>query len=226
MTISSDQYEILITSEYRGKPKFTATIDTTVQPYVDGQNQVNLLYLLFDLDLAVGAQLDAVGVRVGRNRFVSTPITGVYFAWDTVNLGWDQGYWQGQFDPSEGVVALDDDTYRLLLRSVIIANSWDGTVAGAAQSLLELFNGTTTPGTRVFIEDHFDMTMTIAIAGTIPPAIFLGILAQGDIRLKPVGVGSNYIMTSITDTPIFGFDIESDLVSGWDVGSWGIPVPV
>jgi hypothetical protein len=226
MTTSVTKYENLIIPEHLGQPNYVATIDLSTQPFVDEQNEYATFDALFDLDRAVGVQLDAVGVRVGRSRFVNVPLSGVYFSWDTVNLGWDQGYWRGEFDPSQGVVALDDPTYRLLLRAVIIANSWDGTVIGAAPALAEMFNDTTTPGTLLFIINGFNMTMTIAIAGQVPPAIFLAILVNNEIPLAPVGVGTNYIMISNPTGPIFGFDIENAYVSGWDVGSWGIPIPI
>lgn len=225
MTATVDQYTAFIVPEHQGQPNFEATVSLSVKPFVDEQNAETALPALFDLDVAVGDQLDAVGVRVGRTRFVDVPLTGVYFAWDTPTLGWDQGYWQGPLDPDDGVVALDDATYRLLLRAVIIANSWGGTVQEAAPALMELFNGTTTPGTLIFIEDHFDMTMTIGLAGQLPPAVFQALLAEGAINLKPVGVAVNYTETSVDGSPIFGWDVENSFVSGWDVGAWGVPVP-
>jgi hypothetical protein len=226
MTVTVTQYENLIVPEHQGQPNFTATIDLSCQPFVDGQNELAEFPTLFDLDVAVGVQLDAVGVRVGRSRQVNVPLTNVYFAWDTPGLGWDQGYWQGPFDPSTGVVSLDDATYRLLLRAVILTNTWNGTVNGAAPALAVIFNNTLTPGTLIFIYNGMDMTETIGIAGEVPPVIFQALLASGEIPLVPAGVRVNYIMISNLTGPLFGFDIENQYVSGWDVGSWGIPLPL
>ena len=216
------QYEDLIVPEHQGQPNFTATVDLSCQPYVDEQNLLANYDLLFDLDVAVGAQLDAVGVRIGRSRQVTTPLTGVYFAWDTAGLGWDQGYWQGEFDPSTGVTSLDDATYRLLLRAIIITNTWNGTVNGAAPALAVLFNNTTTPGTLIFIYNGMNMTETIGITGQQPPVIFQALLATGEIPLVPAGVLVNYVMISNPTGAIFGFDNENAYIAGWDVGSWGI----
>lgn len=223
--VTTSQYTDLVTSEHQDKPNFMAVISVSVQPLVDGQNALNALPGDFDLDDAVGAQLDAVGVRVGRTRYIETPLTGVYFTWDTAGLGWDQGYWRGQFDPVEGVTTLDDPTYRLLLRAVIAANSWDGTVTGAAAALANLFNGSTTPGALIFIQDNQNMTMTFGISGQQPGAVFLALLASGDVPLKPVGVAVTYVMNSVNNTPVFGWDVENQYISGWDVGSWSVPVP-
>ena len=53
----------------------------------------------FDLDTAIGRQLDAVGVRVGRTRHLHTPLEGVYFSWNTEGVGWNEGIWKGRYDP-------------------------------------------------------------------------------------------------------------------------------
>nr|WP_302055235.1 DUF2612 domain-containing protein [Burkholderia multivorans] len=77
-------------------------------------------------------------------------------------------------------------------------------------------------GTRVFIEDHQDMSMTIGISGKVPSAVFLALLAGGYIPLKPEGVRVAYtIVTSVDGAPLFGFDMNSDLVAGFDTGVWG-----
>lgn len=218
---TAGDYDRLLAPEHQEQPLLTATVDLSVQPFVDEQNALVALGGDFDLDAAVGVQLDAVGVRVGRNRYVTLPLSGVYFAWDTANLGWDQGYWQGEFDPSTGVVALDDETYRLLLKAIIIDNSWDGTLHGAAAGLAVLFNGTITPGTMIFLEDGMDMTMTIGVVGTPPPAVVLALLISGEFGLKPTTVHVDYVTST---TALFGFDLETPLVSGWDVGSWAVPI--
>ena len=114
----------------------------------------------FDLDLAVGAQLDTVGRWIGLGRRVATPISGVYFALDIEGLGMDQGVWQGPFDPDNGLTVLDDDTYRLLLRAKIGANHWDGTLETSAAILNQIFQG----GTHVLIEDNGDMSVDIGVA--------------------------------------------------------------
>jgi Protein of unknown function (DUF2612) len=224
MTQTADAYTGLIIPEHQGQPNLTATITLSVQPFVDDQNVLDTLVGLFDLDVAVGTQLDAVGVRVGRSRYLETPIPNVYFSWGVDGLGWGQGYWRGLYDPTQGVVALDDTTYRILLRATILANTWDGTAVGAENALSLLFNDTYTPGTRLFLYDNMNMSMVIGVVGTTPPAIFAGLLTQGEINLKPVGVGVSYVKSSVSGTPIFGFGVENDYISGWGVGSWAVPL--
>lgn len=223
LVVRTASYLGLITSEHFDRPKFTAAVSAAVQPFVDMQQVLVGLPDAFDLDRAVGVQLDAVGVRVGRSRYVTRPLTDIYFSWDTPSLGWGQGSWKGPFDPNDGLTRLDDGTYRLLLRAVVVANSWNGTAVDANVALAGLFNGSITPGTLLFIQDNFDMTMTIGLAGQLPPAIFVALLNNNEIPLRPVGVGVHFQVTSVTSSPIFGWGVNNLNIGGWGIGSWAKP---
>lgn len=215
---SSEQYLDLITAFHRGKPKFSAMIRALVEPVVGQINFKQHLPLDFDIDEAVGVQLDAVGEWVGRSRFVGTPISGVFFTFDHPGRGFDQGVWfRPQYDTPAGVTRLDDDTYRTLLRAKIAANSWDGTLPAAKSALEIIFpSGETT----IIVTDNQDMTITFAVAGQIPSMLFIALLSDGYIPLKPEGVRANYVVTTV-DGPVFGFDVQNDLISGFDAGAWG-----
>lgn len=214
---STDKYLALITGQHRGKPKFAATVLGAVAPLVDLQNLIGTFPAAYDLDSAVGVQLDAVGLWVGRSRTVATPLAGVYFSWDTEGLGWDQGVWKGPYDPDTGVVSLDDETYRVLLRAKIAANSWDGTLPGAKAVLDWAFND---PDTHVFVQDNMDMSMTIGVAGKLPTPIVRALITGGYIPVKPEGVRLNYAVTTVDGAPLFGFDMNNSQVAGWDTGAW------
>lgn len=216
-----NDYTALITSEHRDMPRFAATVAAVVQPLVDQMNLLASMPGKFDLDAAVGAQLDDVGRWVGVSRRIRTPLTGIYFSFDIAGLGFDQGIWKGPFDPDTSLTVLDDDTYRLVIRAKIGANHWDGTLEQSAAILNSIFDA----DTHVFIEDHQDMSMTIGIAGKVPPATFLALLSGGYIPLKPEGVRVNYtIVTTVDGSPLFGFDMSNQLVAGFDVGAWSRPV--
>ena len=60
------------------------------------------------------------------------------------------------------------------------------------------------------------MTMTVYLVGNAPSAILAAVLADGYLALKPEGVLITGFL-SITN-PLFGFDIENQIVSGFDVG--------
>lgn len=126
MTQASD-YTNLITAEHADKPKYSAMVAAVAGAFSDVTNLLRSLDQKFDLDAAVGAQLDVIGRWVGLSRNIATPLA-VYFSLDTDTLGFDEGNWKQAFDPSEGLATLDDDTYRALIRAKIGANNWDGTL--------------------------------------------------------------------------------------------------
>lgn len=219
------EYQALITSEHADKPKFAATVGLLVSAFSDEQNVVSpLADVLTDLDTAVGAQLDILGKWIGLSRQVRIPITGVFFSWDTAGLGWDQGQILGPYDDGNQVVRLDDATYRQLLRAQIGANTWDGTITEFQAIMDQVFAGT---GTRVTMEDLQDMSINILVTGATPPALLLALIVRGYLAVKPVTVRINGYFVSSTSGPIFAWDVppgSSPYFSGWDVGSWAIPL--
>ncbi|TJZ75568.1 DUF2612 domain-containing protein [Chitiniphilus eburneus] len=214
---SAEDYVGLIAGGHRGKPKFTAMVGVVAGAFADQNNVAAELAEEFDLDNAIGAQLDVVGEWVGISRRVNTLLTGVYFSLDTDGLGFDQGVWKGPFDPDSGLTVLDDETYRLLIRAKIGANHWDGTMEGSKSILDLIFQG----DTHVFVEDNQDMTMTVGVSGKPPSALFLALLTGGYIPIKPEGVRINYYIVTPSDGPLFGFDLNNEYVAGFDTGVWG-----
>lgn len=217
---TADDYLALITPAYRSKPKFTAMIRAIVEPVVAQMAFLNHLPADFDLDEAIGVQLDVVGEWVGRTRFIRIPIAGAWFSWDEEWKGWEQGVWyQPEYDTPSGITRLDDETYRTLLRAKIAANNWDGTLPSAKAALEILFpNGET----QILVIDNQDMTMTFGVSGVIPSALFIALLSQGYLPLKPEGVRADYLITTV-DGPLFGWDVENEFIAGWDEGAWGAP---
>ena len=216
MTVYTD----LVTSEHADKPKFIASLRAITDPFVDLQAVLQGLPADFDLDSAVGVQLDVVGEWVGIGRQVKTPLTGIYFAWDTPGVGWDEGYWQRPFDPTQGLTSLLDEPYRLLLRATIALNQWDGSLEEAKAAIEPLF-----PNNAVYIQDNQDMSMTVAVSGPVLDVISAALLQGGYLALKPAGVRINYMFTSAPPAPVFGFDIDNDYIGGWDTGAWGQDTP-
>lgn len=212
-----EDYTKLVTSEHADQPDFLAVLAATLQPFVDCQTLLASLPTKFDVDLAKGRQLDVVGQWVGLGRQLALPISGVYFSFDVPGLGWDEGVWKGPFDPTEGVVSLDDDTYRLMLYAKIAANIWDGTLEQAERILANIFAGSS-PGTHIFIEDNTDMSINLGISGVLPSALFQGLITSGYFEVRPAGVRINNVF--IAPGPFFGFDTENYNIAGWDVGQW------
>lgn len=211
-------YTSLITSEHADKPNFMAMVSLLAQWAVDRRNLLASIPGLYDIDTAVGQQLDRIGEWVGISRNLSLPLGNVYFSFDATGLGFDQGAWQGPFDPTAGLVALPDNQYRILLYATIAANNWDGTVPGAYVAWNTIFS---TLGYSILIQDSQDMMMSLVLLGPVPDAVTLALFTGGYLNLRPAGVGiDGYYFPSITGVPIFGFDAENSSISGFDVGAW------
>ena len=221
MSAALTDYTSLITSEHQSAPKFMAMVSLFAQWAVDRRNMLASIPTLYDIDSAVGQQLDRVGEWVGISRNLSLPLTGVYFSLDTTGLGFDQGTWLGPFDPTTGLVSLPDDQYRILLYATIAANNWDGTVPGAYAAWNTVFQPL---GYSILISDNQDMTMSVVLVGPSPDAVTLALFTGGYLNLRPAGVGiTNYYLPSVPESPVFGFDVETAAISGFDVGGWVIP---
>jgi len=211
-----------ITSEHNQRPKFVGTISFLVQPLADKMLLEQYFYAIYDLDKAIGSQEDAVGIWVGRDRFMPIAINP-YFSWDTEGLGWDQGIWYQSFDPLTGTSRLDDDHYRQLLYAVIAANHWDGTIPGAYDALTTMFGDT---AYNVLIQDWGDGSFAQVLIGPGPPdPLVMAMFTTGQINLKPAGIELDHYIPSVWPagpggTPLFAFDVENTTMAGWDVGAW------
>jgi len=210
-------YLDLVTSLYREQPRFMALVEGLLGPLVAQQALLAAVRDAFGLRDAIGVQLDAVGLWVGRSRYLDTPLAGVYFAWDTEHVGWDEGTWREPYDPETGLVRLPDDAYRTLLRARVAANSWDGTGAGADAVWSVLFDGT---GFLVVIQDNQDMSVKVGLAGRRPDAVTVALLTGGYLLLKPAGVRVEYYAISAGGGALFAWDCASDALAGWGDGTW------
>ena len=216
--MTTDEYLSLITSEHRGKPKFEATVSASVSPFAKIQEVLLGLPAAFDIDVAVGRQLDVVGEWIGRSRRIDTPLVGVYFEWDgTASVGWESGVWKGPFDPDSGLVDLPDDSYRTLLKAKTAANNWDGAVPQAYAIWTSAFGAEST----LLIQDNQDMSMVIGIAGHPLDIIEQALLLNGYIPLKPEGVRVQYYAIAPAAGALMAWDVTpNNALAGWDAGQW------
>ena len=217
----TNKYTDRLAGHYVDLEKFGQAVYELTQPFSEIKNIADSLPLSFDLDTATGVQLDAVGVRVGIGRRLKAPIDGVYFAFDTDGVGYDQGLWKGKFDPDDGVIDLDDDFYRIAIKAKIASNHWNGT----NETLPEILNLVFNPylGTYASVDDLQDMSMIVGLSGKVPSPLLLKLLTGGYINIKPAGVRISYYYTPSIEGPLFAFDIDNKYFSGFDNGVWGTP---
>jgi hypothetical protein len=103
-------YVNLLIMQYKGKPRAEAHIETLVEPVV--RNQLFLqIQNAFDIDTAIGAQLDVLGKYAGVQRASYT---------------------------FTGQVILTDDEFRLLIRLAIVKNTTFSSLA-VIQDLLDFY---------------------------------------------------------------------------------------
>lgn len=107
---------------------------------------------------------------------------------------------------------LDDEMFRKVIKAKILANHWDGTNKGLLDILGQLF-----PGVAFELLDNQDMTMQILIIDPEVDPTDAALLLNGFILPKPAGVGVDY---QIQTNPLFGFDLDTQFVQGWDKGVW------
>lgn len=119
----------LITSEHADKPKFIAFLSEVLQPIAENIAVNAHIPTDYDIDEAIGHQLDVIGEWVGASRYLGTMLPDVFFTWDDPDLGWDRGIWKRATDPDTGITVLDDESYRIYLKARIAANNWDGSIS-------------------------------------------------------------------------------------------------
>ncbi|CAI3619239.1 DUF2612 domain-containing protein [Clostridium neonatale] len=172
-----DKYLDNITSQHRDKPKYIAWLSSSLtiidHAYIMTKNMDND----FDLDNAVGQQLDILGQVIGRKR--------------TLN-----------FQPlNDHNPVLDDETYRLVLKSKVAMNMWDGKTESAYEIWNNIFDDI-----GLQLQDNQDMSLTAYVTGYVNQ-IRQDLIQHGYIVPKPEGVRINYIGR----TPI-DFKVHSAMV--------------
>lgn len=220
------KYTDLITNYHSQKPLFVDHINLITRPLTDTCDAMTALINEFDIDNAVGVQLDILGKWIGRTRVVRQPISGIYFSFDTDGLGFDQGVWQGPYDPDAGFTNLSDNVYRIVLKAKIAINHWNGTNETLPAILDTALVGS---GLTMQIVDNQDMTISVWVfPETDISNVSLELIAairQGYLTVKAAGVWAGDIQTPSVETPsvgnkFFGFDMDNDYIAGFDDGAW------
>ena len=107
MTLSDKMayYADLLIAQYRTGAKARAQVAITGKQIV-ADDLSDSLQTAFDLDTAVGAQLDIIGKYVGVNRNIGVASAAAYFGFWTYNSALLQANYQGTWDPTTDSPAL------------------------------------------------------------------------------------------------------------------------
>ena len=155
-------YLNLITSQYKNSPKMIAWLTAKLQKLDDITYCLASLATAFDLDYAVGPQLDILGQLIGQSRIVGFQPTG------------------------GGSPTLADVDYRILLRARIAQNQWTGRIDALQGTWQTLF-----PGGKIVIADQQNMSADIILTGAFTQ-IQRDLIQNGYIVPRPEGVGYNF----------------------------------
>lgn len=162
MSLPIEYYLNLITSEYRLKPNFISWLSSSLQLLDDATSTIEEIFNAFNIDNAIGNQLDLIGQIIGQERKVG-------------------------FQPTDGSSpVLDDTNYRTLLKAKIVQNHWRGQIKELVDMWSILF-----PEGTITIQDTQDMAFNVIITGNLS-LLTRDLVLNGYIIPKPEGVNANY----------------------------------
>lgn len=191
---NENEYTQLIAGAHREKPRFTEWLYQLTQPLLAARAAIKGFVLDYDIDYATGAQLDAVGVRVGEARKLALKITDVFFAFDDVDgVGFDLGIWQTARDDTYGITELSDEVYRVLLKAKVALNQYGGKNEDLIQ-LIDLISQAFGLNTsQIAYVDSQDMSVTVYIDKARVPPIVWQLFYNKVIALNHAGVLENIV---------------------------------
>lgn len=176
-----NNYLNLITSQHKTKPNFMSWLSTNLNLVNDPILVMNNTITSFDINNAVGPQLDTIGLILGVSR--------------TVN-----------FQPTDASSpVLTDSMYRLILLSRVIRNQWDGTISGLQTLWNNIF-----PQYYLIIKDNENMSLNVLVLGP-STVLQQNLISNGYIVPRPMGVNISYSFASqpvygydLNDGVVFG----------------------
>lgn len=199
-------YSTLVTSEHNQQPNYMALVRLLANPFSDIAALVDSFPGLYDLDAALGTQLDATGKWIGQGRQVTGILAPGFFGYsdDSSALGFGelgQPNVGGRFielsDPTTASAILSDPEFRQLLRARILQNQWNGTVGAFESALASVVNINNTGAPLVpQVFDPGSLVVSILLSNQpglpIDPVAF-ALLTQYDILPRAAGVRYEYL---------------------------------
>ena len=219
-TVAGFDYTSLITSEHAIRPKFMALVNDLANAVGNITAFVQSLPGQFDIDTAIGAQLDIVGQWVGISRVVQNVITPGFFGFnDTPGaLGFGEVGVMGvggifyELGSTYGAsVVLNDAQYRQVLYAQIATNQSNGTAADLAQAVIDI------TGVQSYIRDLGNLNPQIVVNGLVSP-VAQSLLLTPSLLPLPAGVALapiDYVQIPLSATPT-----DSSTFTATPTGQW------
>lgn len=200
-----NNYVNLLIIQYRNKAKARATIDLFVRPAFENLFGINEA---FDIDTAIGNQLDILGRWVGVSRMVvGVDLAKIYYELSDYDALSDVG--MSTYDNSvsaifktyrsteESIYTLTDDQFRTLIKLKILTNHTNSTSQSIDTLIFDFFS------TDVIIYDNYDMTVDYVI--TKNRSVIFEVARNDGYIPKPMGVGIRILIAIENTLDIFGY---------------------
>lgn len=176
VTLTTEFYLDLITSEHVNKPKYMSWVEVLLTPFIDIINLNDTIKKSFNLKDAVGVQLDTLGKILVLDRQVN-------------------------FQPTDGSSPiLDDYYYRMILKAKVVKNQWKGTISNFYYFWSVLFSD---QPLSIYLVDNQNMEPVVVIWDSQVTSMIQDLLTNGYIMPKPAGLGLT--VRRIDSEGIFGF---------------------
>lgn len=185
--IKISDYLDLITVQHATQPNYISYCMAFLNMIQAGCDVLYSFDTVFNLSTATGDALDKLAYIAGISRVL--PI-----------------------DDPDIPSTLSDDTLRLLIRSKIKQNHWDGTLAGWMEIFQVIF-----PESAFDVIDNQNMTVNVTIIDPSFDDEKIALLMNGYLLPKPSGVRLVY---TVVDSALFGWDTNTAFIKGWDEGEW------
>lgn len=169
------EYTLLLIKQYFGKPKAKAETQMVIGEFERVFEILRTFPDRFDVDLAIGDQLDKVGKIVGISRNVPLVIAKIAFGFDdNVNSKTfgdkfavvDAAPFYDKFTPPYTDQQLDDFTFRRLIKAKIAVNNTSAYIASDERTSIQeviqaAFNG------QAYVIDKKNMTLWLYISPAV-----------------------------------------------------------
>ena len=184
-------YANLLAIQFRGKPRATATIQILLKQAV-ADFMAAQIQEAFNLDTAVGNQLDVIAKYIGVSRNSNIPASVTFFTmadasgsgggngFNDVSAGSLNGFiYESASEADQPTTAFTDVQFLFVLKLQIALNHFDGTFRYIGNFLATYFPG------QITVTDNLDMTLTYVVQPGLP--ISNTVLAN--FLPRPLGVG-------------------------------------
>lgn len=217
MGLFTDNYRKLLIVQYADKPKAVAHINNIIGSLEDVYDLANLFEEAFDVDTAVGSQLDILGKIVGIARKVPFAVPKNYFGFsDNTSTAYpmDDKFvnvvaypMKNKFEIPYTTGELNDNDFRFFIKAKIIKNYVKAKMIDTDDRLSlqdaidNLFEN------KAYVVDNQDMSLTIYINSTFNFNM-IQYIKQLDLIPRPQAVRYETVI-SYSEGSTFGFGVNN-----------------